>query len=54
MAEKLESQIKRELDAMREEPWLPVEAKLIGWSLALGAVLLVVLIWASYSFFPAG
>jgi hypothetical protein len=52
MAEKLESRIKRELDAMREEPWLPIESRLISWSLALGAVLLIVLIWASYSFFP--
>jgi hypothetical protein len=35
------------------EPFLPVEGKLIAWSLILGAVLLVLLIWISYTFFGA-
>ncbi|HEV8644883.1 MAG TPA: hypothetical protein VGR01_04875 [Burkholderiales bacterium] len=48
-----EPDIKEELARMRAEPLLPVEKKLVGWSLALGAVLLILLIWASYSFFPA-
>ena len=42
-----------ELKAMRTEPLLPVEKKLIGWSLILGAALLGVLVWISYAFFPA-
>ncbi|HWU39410.1 MAG TPA: hypothetical protein VN203_17320, partial [Candidatus Acidoferrum sp.] len=33
------------------EPFEPVERKLIAWSLGLGVVLLVVLIWISYTFF---
>jgi hypothetical protein len=33
------------------EPFMPVEKKLVAWSLGLGAVLLVVLVWLSYSFF---
>jgi hypothetical protein len=37
---------------MPDEPLLPVEKKLIGWSLGLGAVLLVVLIALS-RLFPA-
>jgi hypothetical protein len=48
-----EPDIKKELARMGAEPLLPVEKKLVGWSLALGAVLLILLIWASYSFFPA-
>ena len=30
-----------------------MEKKLILWSIALGIVLLVVLTWVSYTFFPA-
>ena len=33
---------------------LPVEKKHIGWSLTLGVVLLGILAWISYTFFPAG
>ena len=36
------------------EPLLPIEKKLIGWSLGLGVVLLVVLVFVSRTFFPAG
>jgi hypothetical protein len=43
--------IGKELRHMPEEPLLPVEKKLIGWSLGLGAVLLIVLIWATETFF---
>ncbi len=42
-----------ELKRMKEEPLLPVEKKLIGWSLIIGAALLGVLVWISYTFFPA-
>ncbi len=38
---------------MTGEPLLPVEKKLIGWSLIAGVILLGVLIWISYTFFPA-
>jgi hypothetical protein len=34
------------------EPLLPVEKKLIAWSLILGVVLLGILILVSYTFFP--
>ena len=34
------------------EPLLPIEKKLIGWSLGTGVVLLIVLAAANY-FFPA-
>jgi len=42
-----------ELKQMPEEPLLDVEKKLIGWSLIAGVILLVILVWASYTFFPA-
>jgi hypothetical protein len=41
-----------ELKEMEWEPLLPVEKKLIGWSIALGVVLLGLLIWVSHTFFP--
>ncbi len=43
-----------ELKKMEWEPLLPVEKKLIGWSLTLGVVLLGILVWVSRTFFPAG
>ncbi len=43
-----------ELKGMEKEPLLPVEKKLIGWSIGLGVGLLAVLVWVSYTFFPAG
>jgi hypothetical protein len=49
-----ESKLADELKTMQFEPLLPVEKKLIGWSIALGVVLLGVLVWVSYTFFPAG
>jgi hypothetical protein len=41
-----------EIRKMEYEPLLPVEKKLISWSIALGVVLLGVLTWVSYTFFP--
>jgi len=46
--------ISEELKKMEWEPMLPVEKKLIAWSLILGVVLLGCLIWVTYTFFPAG
>ena len=42
-----------EIEKMEYEPLLPVEKKLIVWSIVLGVVLLGVLTWVSYTFFPA-
>lgn len=39
---------------MEVEELLPVEKKLIGWSIGIGIVGLVILVWISYTFFPAG
>ena len=44
--------IKREMEQMQEDPLLRVEKLLILWSLALGTVLMVILVWVSYTFFP--
>lgn len=44
----------KELREMPYEPLLPIEKKLIGWSLGLGLGLLVVLVFVSRTFFPAG
>jgi hypothetical protein len=49
-----QSQLADELKAMEWEPLLPVEKKLIGWSITLGVVLLGILVWVSYTFFPSG
>jgi hypothetical protein len=40
------------MEKMEYEPLLPIEKKLIGWSIALGVVLLGALTWVSYTFFP--
>jgi len=42
-----------ELTHMAREPFLDVEKRLVGWSLIAGLVLLVILVWVSYTFFPA-
>jgi len=43
-----------EIKKMEYEPLLPVEKRLIGWSIGLGIALLALLIWVSYAFFPGG
>jgi len=43
-----------EIRKMPVEPLLPVEKKLIGWSLGLGIVLLVILIFLTRAFPVAG
>ena len=39
-----QSDLENEINAAEVEPLLPIEKKLIGWSLGLGLVLLAVLI----------
>ena len=48
------SSLVTELGQMEYEPLLPVEKKLISWSIALGIVGLGFLVWVSYTFFPGG
>jgi len=48
-----EQEISKELEQMQYEEWLPVESKLIKWCIGLGIVLLIILVWISYTFFPA-
>jgi hypothetical protein len=43
--------LRAELEHGTGEPFLPAEKRLVGWSLALGAVLLGVLVWLSNAFF---
>ncbi|MGB9615986.1 MAG: hypothetical protein ACP5M0_05075 [Desulfomonilaceae bacterium] len=49
-----ETKLAEEIRKMEVEELLPVEKKLIGWSIGLGIVLLGLLVWVSYTFFPAG
>jgi len=44
--------IAEEIKRMQYEPLLPIEKRLIGWSLFLGIALLGLLLWASARFFP--
>jgi len=43
--------VAEEMAKIQYEPFLPIEAKLVTWSLILGAVLLVLLVWISSTFF---
>ena len=49
-----EPKLADELKRMEYEPLLPVEKKLISYSLIIGAALLGILVWVSYTFFPGG
>jgi hypothetical protein len=42
--------LSEEIQKMQYEPLLPIEKKLIGWSLGLGLVLMVVLVFVSHAF----
>jgi hypothetical protein len=44
--------LREAMDAIPEEPLLPVEKKLIAGSLLLGLLLLGLLLWISAAFFP--
>lgn len=48
-----EAKLSEEIKKMEYEPLLPIEKKLIMWSLILGTVLLVIFVWISYTFFPS-
>jgi hypothetical protein len=52
MTEHEQPGLAEEMEKMEYEPLLPVEKKLIVWSIALGVVLLGALTWVSYTFFP--
>ena len=52
MTEHEQPRLADEMEKMEYEPLLPVEKKLIIWSITLGVVLLGVLTWVSYTFFP--
>jgi hypothetical protein len=52
MNEPEKPRLAEEMEKMEYEPLLPVEKKLIIWSISLGVFLLVVLTWVSYTFFP--
>lgn len=45
------TRLAEELANVPDEPFLPVEVRLVGWSLGVGAILLVFLVWVSYTFF---
>ncbi|NMC49609.1 MAG: hypothetical protein GYA47_09330 [Desulfovibrio sp.] len=47
-----ENKIAEEMQKMEYDPLMPVELKLIRWSLGIGAVSLVLLYWISAAFFP--
>lgn len=54
MARVLEdTKISEEIQKMTYEPLLPIEKKLIGWSLGLGVVLLIVLFAVARLFITA-
>ena len=48
----MEAKLIDELQKMEYEPLLPVEKKLISWSLIIGIVSLGFLYWLSVTFFP--
>jgi hypothetical protein len=50
----VEAKLIDELQKMEYEPLLPVEKKLISWSLIIGIVSLGFLYWLSVTFFPGG
>lgn len=48
MSQVTEPELREELRSASAEPLLPIEKKLIGWSLTIGLFLLVVLAAANY------
>jgi uncharacterized membrane protein YvbJ len=51
MSDDNKPKISEELEKMAYEPLLPIEKKLIIWSIGLGLVLIVILLWVSHTFF---
>ena len=54
LPKKQEASLADELQKMEYEPLLPVEKRLIAWSLGIGVVALGLLVWVSYTFFLGG
>jgi hypothetical protein len=52
VAAPMEAKLIDELQKMEYEPLLPVEKKLIVWSIGIGVVSLGFLYWLSVTFFP--
>ncbi len=52
LPKKQEASLVEELQKMEHEPLLPVEKKLIVWSIGIGVIALGLLVWVSYTFFP--
>lgn len=52
MPEHEQPRLADEIKRMQHEPLLPVEKRLIAWSVGLGVALLGLLTWLSYTFFP--
>ena len=52
VAPPMEAKLIDELQKMEYEPLLPVEKKLIIWSIGIGVVSLGFLYWISVTFFP--
>jgi hypothetical protein len=50
----VEAKLIDELQKMEYEPLLPIEKKLISYSIIIGVVSLGFLVWVSYTFFPGG
>ncbi len=50
----VEAKLIDELQKMEYEPLLPVEKRLISWSLLIGFAALGLLYWISITFFPGG
>lgn len=48
------TKLSEEIGKMEYEPMLPVEKKLIGWSIGIGFGTLLFLYWLSVTLFPAG
>lgn len=48
-----EPRIADEMQRMAHEPLLPIEKKLVGWSLGLGIVLLIILVAVARVFIKA-
>lgn len=49
-----EASAAEEMERIPYEPLMDVEKKLIAWSIGIGVVLLIILVWVSYTFFPGG
>lgn len=46
-----EPKIADEIEKMEYEPLLPIEKKLITYSIIIGLVLIMILVWVSHTFF---